>query len=46
VRSSVRNSNAARPAGRIRPSSMSRFTFATLTLLQLLFGRLGVKRCM
>ena len=41
---SVRASNAARPAGRIRPSSVSSATFATLIALQLLPLRRGVKR--
>ena len=42
---SVRASNAAWPAGRIRPSAVSRATFSTLMALQLLPFRRGVKRC-
>jgi len=42
--SSVRRSNAARPAGVIFPAASSAWTFAMLTLLQVLRGLRGVKR--
>ena len=41
----VRATNARMPAGRIRPSFVSRSTLAMLTALQLLPFRRGVKRC-
>jgi hypothetical protein len=46
VRSSLRRSKAASPAGRIRPASRSRATFSMFTFDQLLDGLRGVKRCM
>ena len=42
----MRASNALRPAGATRPSASSRAIFSTFTLLQLLPGLRGVKRCM
>jgi hypothetical protein len=43
-RSSLRRSNAARPAGRISPSSTSSSARLTLTLLHVLRAWRGVKR--
>ena len=45
-RSSRRASNATRPEGRIRPSSVSAATRAMFTALQMLRARRGVNRIM
>ena len=43
--SALAASTAARPAGRIRPSAVSRSTVATFLSDHTLFGRRGVIRC-
>jgi len=43
-RSGLRFSNAAKPAGRMRPAAVSSATSAMLTLLHTLVGRRGVQR--